>query len=165
MNYSLTPEHEALFRQEVADLVASSRFLASTKFIQHGATSVYAHSLAVAYVSCLIAERLRVRVKWRSLIRGALLHDYFLYDWHDGAKGRRIHGFTHPAAALRNALSEFDLPPEERNIILRHMFPLTPVPPMFREGWVVCLADKVCSLWETFHLVPGPIAVHMAYTG
>ena len=28
------------------------------------------------------------------------------------------------------------------------MFPLTPVPPACREGWLVCLADKLCAVQE-----------------
>lgn len=52
-------------------------------FIQHGAVSVYEHVRSVARASSAIAsalERAGVRVDRTSLIRGALLHDYFLYD-------------------------------------------------------------------------------------
>lgn len=108
------------------------------KFTQHGDTSCLLHTIAVAYYSI------------NDLIRGALLHDYFLYDWHDGEKERRIHGFTHPMTALRNADRDFDLTDTERDIIKKHMFPLTVIPPTCREGWIVCLADKYCSLYETF---------------
>lgn len=97
-----------------------------------------------------IAEFFGIKYKKRDLIRGALLHDYFLYDWHDGEKERRIHGFTHPMTALRNADRDFDLTDTERDIIKKHMFPLTVIPPTCREGWIVCLADKYCSLYETF---------------
>ena len=122
----------------------------TTRFIQHGETSVYHHSVAVAYVSCLIAEKLRLRISREELIRGALLHDFFLYDWHH--PGHRFHGFTHPRTALENARKVAPLSPREEMIILRHMFPLTPVPPVSREGWLVCLADKLCSLLEVFSL-------------
>lgn len=61
-----------------------------------------------------------------------------------------MHGFTHPGTALRNAAQDFDLNLVERNIIARHMFPLVPIPPRYRESVVVCLADKFCSLNETF---------------
>ena len=41
-----------------------------------------------------------------------------------------------------------DISPKEENIILRHMFPLTPVPPKYKEGWVVTLCDKYCATRE-----------------
>ena len=50
--------------------------------------------------------------KWKlncdkgSLVRGALLHDYFLYDWHQPHKEYGLHGFTHPSTALRNAVQD-----------------------------------------------------------
>lgn len=121
------------------------------KFTQHGDTSCLLHTIAVAYYSIKIAEFFGIKYKKRDLIRGALLHDYFLYDWHDGEKERRnTQGFTHPMTALRNADRDFDLTDTERDIIKKHMFPLTVIPPTCREGWIVCLADKYCSLYETF---------------
>lgn len=83
-----------------------------------------------------------------ALVIGALLHDYFLYDWHDG-KGRHFHGFTHPECAFRNAEKDYTLSPRVKNIIIRHMFPLTPVPPTCTEAWIVCIADKICAIEET----------------
>ncbi len=82
------------------------------------------------------------------MIRGALLHDYFLYDWHEKAKWHKWHGFRHPYTAWKNAKAEFQLNRRETNIILRHMFPLTPVPPTCRESWLVCIADKICAMEE-----------------
>ena len=40
----------------------------------------------------------------------------------------------------------------EKDIIAKHMFPLTPFPPMHREGFIVSLADKWCALAETFKI-------------
>lgn len=79
------------------------------------------------------------------------MHDYFLYDWHDGARGRNTHGFTHPAKALKNADRDFTLSDTERDIIKKHMFPLTVVPPKNREAWIVCVVDKVCSVYEALN--------------
>ena len=53
-------------------------------------------------------------------------------------------------AALENARRVFELSEVECDIIRKHMFPLTPVPPRYREGWLVVLADKVCSVYEFF---------------
>ena len=38
---------------------------------------------------------------------------------------------------------------EEKDAILRHMWPLTPVPPSTRAGYAVTFADKMCCVEET----------------
>jgi len=127
----------------------------SKKSIQHGNTTVYKHSLNVAVKSLEWAEKLHINENKKELIRGALLHDYFLYDWHNKDKGLHdLHGFRHPYFAAKNAKRHFkDLSDREENIIKRHMFPLVPIPPKTKEGWIVCFADKVCSFEETFGIV------------
>lgn len=89
-----------------------------------------------------------IKINEKSLIRGALLHDYFLYDWHKSE--HRLHGFFHAKRALKNAESDFKLNDIEKNIIKRHMFPLNICPPKYRESWIVCLADKLCAVEEFF---------------
>ncbi len=134
------------------ELESHGRFGLTRGFIQHGDVSVYEHVVSVARASAAAGaflERMGVRVDRPSLIRGALLHDYFLYDWHDPDPSHRPHGFTHPATALTRALEDFELTERERNIIVRHMFPLVPIPPTCREAWIVCMADKACALHET----------------
>lgn len=141
------------FNKIVTDICDNSRFQESKKFVQHGETSVFAHSVSVAYNSYRIANFLGIRVNERALIRGALLHDYFLYDWHVKDDGNhRLHGFRHPKKALLNALEEFELNAIEENLIKCHMFPLTPIPPTHREGVLVCLVDKLCSITETLRI-------------
>ena len=143
-------EHEPLIWKILNEIRESSRFKNSKQFIQHGKTSVYMHSVSVAYMSCYIAEKYNLSVDYYSLITGALLHDYFLYDWHDKEDGhKRPHGFYHPSAALAHAERDFEINSRTKNIIKRHMFPLTPIPPVCLEGWVVCIADKICSTKET----------------
>ena len=124
----LSEERQQLFNFVLSELEQEGNLAHEKNAIQHGLTTVYE----------------------KALIRGALLHDYFLYDWHIKRKGHHFHGFTHPATALRNAEKEYNLGDIERNIISRHMFPLTIVPPMCREAWLVCLADKYCAVKETF---------------
>lgn len=137
-----------LLAKTVRDISRNSRFLRTDMYIQHGNTTCLRHTLAVAHYSVKIAKLLRLNCKKSELIRGALLHDYFLYDWHTSKN--HIHGFTHPSAALNNACEDFQLTETEKNIIARHMFPLTLIPPVTREGWIVCMVDKWCSLCETF---------------
>ena len=130
----------------------SGQFSKTRQFIQHGDTSVYSHCVAVAYVSLWFSYRLHISVSKQSLLMGAFLHDYFLYDWHIPDKTHRLHGFTHPAKALENAKKDLMLNAIEKDIILRHMFPLTILPPMKRESWIVTLSDKICSFMETFNI-------------
>lgn len=148
----LSPEREKFFWKEIEAICDASRVEQSKAYCQHGFTSVYRHSLHVTYESCLFAERYSLPVDYTALIRGAFLHDYFLYDWHDKEhEHKRPHGFYHPTAALENAMEDFELSFREKNIIKRHMFPLTIIPPMCLEAWIVCLMDKVCSTRETLY--------------
>lgn len=133
----------------IRTLEKEGRLTMEKSYIQHGSTSVYEHSVKVAYTSLYFARRFRLNIDEKSLIRGALLHDYFLYDWHEKDKSHRLHGFYHPSTALRNAKEDFDLNPIEENMIVRHMFPLTPIPPRYKEAWILCLADKYCATIET----------------
>ena len=137
---------------EATRLEREGRLGLCREFVQHGDVSVYEHVVAVAVESCRMADALArhgIAVDRPSLVRGALLHDYFLYDWHDPEPWHRLHGFRHPFFALRNAEDDFTLGERERNIIARHMFPLVPVPPTCREAWIVCGADKLVALRET----------------
>jgi len=120
--------------------------------------------MAVAKCSLYLSEKLaalHIRCNRRELIRGALLHDYFLYDWHDKehVQIHNLHGFYHPGIALKNASAEYRLTPRERDIIKKHMWPLTMVPPMCREAWIVTVADKWCSTLETLRLRHGHGAI------
>lgn len=136
------------------DILIDPKALQMKQFIQHGNTSVFNHCVAVAKFSLLIAKflekRFHIKIDHKSLVRGALLHDYFLYDWHDPVPANKIHGFTHPGIAWRNASRDFTMNRIEENIIRRHMYPLTPIPPTKREAIIVCLADKWCAICETF---------------
>lgn len=130
------------------DTILGSRMPMAAEHIHHGDTSVLHHSVAVAYYGWKLARALGIAVREQELVRGALLHDYFLYDWHDAAPGS-MHGITHPLRALHNAERDFSLSDRERKIIGRHMFPLTPLPPSSREAAIVCLVDKACAIYES----------------
>lgn len=132
------------------ELSATTRIQENRRFVQHGSTSVYRHCRNVALVSLLLCGRFRLHADVRALVRGALLHDYFLYDWHCGCHS--WHGFRHPYIALRNASADCMLSSVESDIIVHHMFPLVPFPPRTLEGWIVTVSDKLCSLYETFRL-------------
>lgn len=144
----------AVVRRYGGDILGSQGMLLSQSFRQHGDVSVALHCFFAAVVCVRLARALALRVDTRALVRGALLHNYFLYDWHDPDPSHRLHGFRHAGFALRNAGRDFSLGPIERNMIASHMFPMNLVLPRFRESLLLCLADKICSFCETFHLAP-----------
>lgn len=146
-----------LLKQYGGDILASENFDRTKEHIQHGNMTVNNHCIDVAKYSLAISKKLGIPCSRRELVRGALLHDYFLYDWHDKDHRdvKNLHGFYHPGIALRNAAREYKLTPRERDIIKKHMWPLTVVPPQCREAWIVTAADKYCSLLETVGLHKG----------
>lgn len=155
----LLKRHRSQIKKYGKEILKSPNFKKSGKYLQHGNISVRKHSEQVALTALKIAHTLPIRTKDRAIVRGALLHDYFLYDWHTKKVRPRhmlqfykLHGFTHPKTAVQNAGREFKLSGREKDIIKKHMWPLTPVPPMCTEAWIVTAADKYCSLLETLHL-------------
>lgn len=126
------------------------------EYIQHGSVTTYQHCKNVVIVSFWLNRRMHLHADETSLVVGAFLHDFYLYDWHK--KGtfhgiRRLfemHGFSHPGYACANARSVFHITKKEQNIIACHMWPLTfRHVPSCREAVIVCLADKYCAVVES----------------
>ena len=156
MDYAARLQQETILKmcELGADVLASPKVQALRGFTHHGRVTRYEHSLSVCYIALRIAGRLRLRVDEQSMVRGALLHDYFLYDWHISRKDHRWHGFRHAGTALRNATRDFELTDVEQDVIKKHMFPLNPALPSYRETAIVSLADKICAVRE-FMTSPG----------
>ena len=98
-------------REAAPDILRSKNFRSTKTHVQHGNMTVNDHSMNVAKYSLALSEKLHIPCEKRDLIRGALLHDYFLYDWHspDHISPHKLHGFYHPGRALRNAQKEYAL--------------------------------------------------------
>lgn len=147
-------------QKNASDIIQSKNFNRTKFHVQHGDMTVNSHCMNVAKYSLAISDKLAkmgISCKRNELVRGALLHDYFLYDWHKHPHVgiTKLHGFRHPQRALENAEKEYNLTPRERDIIVKHMWPLTVLPPTCREAWIVTTADKWCSLLETFRILKG----------
>lgn len=153
----MSKKDESCFLEAASAILNDELMLSTRAYTQHADISVYTHCVMVARYSARLSRFLHLKCSTESLIRGALLHDFFLYDWHI-AKSKEIgglHGFVHPVIAAENAKKRFTLTDREYNIIIRHMWPLTLTRiPVSKEGWVVSLVDKYCSLLETLRLSP-----------
>lgn len=140
--------HFYCFREYFEELKETSDIARLDAFRQHGATSRYVHSVAVAYYSYLLAVTLGKRAHLRDLVRGALTHDYYLYDCKEKSTRQKGHVTKHPQISLENAQKDFELTEIERDIITKHMFPLTLKRPRYRESVIVSLVDKGCAIYE-----------------
>lgn len=116
------------------------------EFVQHGDTNRYAHSFRVAKYSYIVCERLNL--DGVSAARGAMLHDFFLYDWEEEQMSGSEHLRTHPSAALEMAEQEFDLNEKEKDIIAKHMWPVTSQTPDYKESYIVSTMDKYSAVLE-----------------
>ena len=136
------------FYECIRDIVSHPAVLEMKKYYQHCDTDCYEHCLDVAYNNYKICKKLGLDA--RSAARGGMLHDLFLYDWREHSKetGDRLHAITHPITAYRNACKYFHLNKVEKEVITKHMWPVSVIPPRYPETYVICLTDKYCGSRE-----------------
>ena len=137
------------FNEIAHDILNSNEFLKMKSYKVHVKGSLYDHSVKVAYLCFKHHKRFKMKMDVSELVRGALLHDYYLYDLHGGDKKYRFHWFKHPTKALEMATEKYPmLTKTQRDMIKNHMFPLTLIPPKTKAGWLVCFYDKVAAITD-----------------
>ena len=107
--------------------------------------------MQVAYFTYITCKKLKL--DYISATRGAMLHDLFLYDWRKKYRNTDIsglHAFIHPRIALKNACQLFDLNDIEKDVIVKHMWPVTLGFPKYRESYIVTIMDKYSACLETY---------------
>ena len=146
-SYCLDSTDSAEFFDCINDLYNSEQVQGLQKYVQHSTINRLDHIRSVTYVTFVYCKRFSL--DFRTAARAAILHDLFYYDWHENDWSHRPHGYRHPGFALKNARElNPSISRKEENIILRHMWPLTVIPPASREGFIVTLADKYCAVRE-----------------
>ena len=143
----------------VQDMLSHPAFNTLKNFAHHGTISCYQHTIAVAQLAYQLSRLLHL--DYIAATRGALLHDFYMYNWRTG--GPRLHGLRHPHIALNNAAKHFDISKKEKDIILKHMWPLTPIPPRYGESWVVTFVDKIVSLSDYARVIKDKMAAVNIY--
>lgn len=144
--FKLSSKQKQYFIQEIKKIIYTESFLKLKNFYHHGPITTYSHSIKVAYYAYKYAKKHHIRVNEQELIRSALLHDLYFYDWHDRNNGIHLHGLFHPKTAVLNAQNHYNITANERKHMIYHMFPLTLLPPTTKAGWIICYCDKLATL-------------------
>ena len=169
-----TPDN---FTALCAPFLNHPKFLKMKNYYQHASTTTYDHCISVAKLSYSLNKTLHLGANEKDLVTAALLHDFFLYDWHDpnNPTKRRLkldsktkhrqnpsfiirlktlksaHAFSHPNTACKNALKYFHINQPVQLAIKSHMWPLNfTCFPKSRIALLISFTDKICTLREFF---------------
>lgn len=112
------------------------------KVPMHRGSNTFFHSFKVAKLSIKRALRHK-HANLKTILIGAILHDYYLYDWREHHELKKKHGRRHPLIACDNAVRDFHISEEVQDIIKSHMWPLTPhLYPKTKEAKLVNRMDN-----------------------
>lgn len=137
------------FLEIVNDLINNKTVQQMKGFKQHYETTCYDHCLVASYYCYKICKKLNL--DYISSARAAMVHDLFLYDWRKRQPDRKgLHAFTHGKCAYENASKIFNLNDLQKDMIVKHMWPVTISLPKYKETFILTLVDKYCALNESF---------------
>ena len=140
------------FQEIIEEIIDNKTVQQMKNFRQHYDTNCFDHCYMVAFYCYLICKK--YHLDYRSATRAAMLHDLFLYDWRKRQPDRKgLHAFTHGKTACQNACQLFNLNEKEKDMIIKHMWPVTLSFPKSIEGFILTFVDKYCTLSESFGLL------------
>ena len=134
------------FKNIVKDIISNETVQSLNNFKHHYGSNRYEHSLCVSYLTYKICKFFKL--DHVSAARAGLLHDLFLYDCENPETRPKNHIKEHPKVSLANAEKLFVLNELEKDIILKHMWPVTPKTPRYLESFIITFVDKYCALKE-----------------
>lgn len=133
----------------ISDLLREPKVISMRQYKQHFNVNCFDHCLYVSYNTYLICKK--QHLDYTSAARAGLLHDMFLYDWRKRENGRKgHHAFTHGKEAAKHAQTIINLNDIEKDMITKHMWPVTLGIPKYRETFVITFVDKYFAIAEAF---------------
>lgn len=155
-------EQDKEFQEIISPLISNSTVQEMKKYRQHYETSCFDHCYMASYYCYLICKR--YKLDYKSATRAAMLHDLFLYDWRKRQPNRKgLHAFTHGKTACENACKLFDLNEKEKDMIIKHMWPVTVAFPKSLEGFILTFVDKYCAMSESFDIIKSRLFMKKAF--
>ena len=133
----------------ISDLINQDKVQEMKMYRQHHKINCFEHCLFVSYNTYLICKK--YHLDYISAARAGMLHDLFLYDWRKRQDGRKgLHAFTHGKKAYEEASTFLNLNDKEKDMIIKHMWPVTPAIPKYKETFIITLVDKYFAVAEAF---------------
>ena len=152
------------FFEIIKDIISNDTVRQMKNFRQHCNTSCYQHCMQVAYYTYIACKKMRL--DYVSATRAAMVHDLFLYDWRKKYRNvdlPGLHAFVHPKIALKNASKLFDLNDIEKDVISKHMWPVTFGFPKYMESYIVTIMDKYSACLETYYYIRNKLSQKTFY--
>ena len=132
----------------VWDIISNEKVQQMKLYRQHFNVSCFDHCLYVSYNLYLLCKKFNL--DYVSAARAGMVHDLFLYDWRVRQEWRKgYHAFTHPRMSLLNASKIMKLNACEKDIIDKHMWPVTIWRiPKYKETFLRVYVDKYAAVME-----------------
>ncbi len=138
----------------IEDLLSLNEVQELKKFRHHILTNRFQHSLNVSYYHYQLCRLFHLDAK--SAARAGLLHDLYFYDTRQFSRSESDlrHSHYHPHAALQNARRLLSINAREQDMIVKHMWPVTPQRPAYAETYLLTFVDKYCAVIEVLLSIP-----------
>lgn len=149
------------FQYIIKDIISNDTVQQMKNYRQHYETTCFDHCYIAAYYCYLICKKFNL--DYKSATRAAMLHDLFLYDWREKNSRKGFHAFTHGKLACKNACELFELNEKEKDIIIKHMWPVTIAFPKSIEGFILTFVDKYCALSESLEVIKSRLFMKKAF--
>ncbi len=134
----------------VSDIIERRQVQELKSIVHHVTTTRFQHCVNVSYYSYRVCSFLGLNA--RSAARAGLLHDLFYYDRREynslKIKGQDSHSRRHSLEACANAAEITEITMLERDMIEKHMWPVTHRMPRYRETYIITFIDKYCAVLE-----------------
>lgn len=160
-NIKILMDNDKEFQNIIKELITNDTVQQMKNYRQHYETTCFEHCYVAAYYCYLICKK--YHLDYKSATRAAMLHDLFLYDWRVKNDRKGLHAFTHGKLACKNACELFDLNEKEKDIIIKHMWPVTVAFPKSIEGFILTFVDKYCAMSESVEVVKSRLFMKRAF--
>ena len=145
---NITDEQKKELEDVYQSFLHDERILKMKEISMHRGSNCYIHSFKVAKLAikrALCHKKGNLEI----ILLGAILHDYYLYDWRVDRSKMKSHLSSHPYTAAENAERDFGIHEPIKKVIQSHMWPVNFRDfPKTKEARIISNADKTIYFKE-----------------